>query len=124
MKINGKQKQFIIEYLKTHSIKESAKNIGIAEITANKWIANGLKDEIKKAESELYESAMNKLLAESQNVASKLIEIIESKTAPPNAKIKAIELYFNQIHQYQTDIVSVEKINQLERLAKNFLSEV
>lgn len=44
MKLNGKQREFIIEYLKTHSIKESAKNIGIAEITANKWIAQGLKD--------------------------------------------------------------------------------
>ena len=123
MKLNGKQREFIIEYLKTHSIKESAKNIGIAEITANKWISQGLKDEIKKAESELYESAMNKLLAESQKVSSELIDIIESKTAPPNARIKAIELYFNQIHQYQTDIVSVEKINQLERLANNILSE-
>lgn len=121
--MNGKQKQFIIEYLKTHSIKESAKNIGIAEITANKWLANGLKDEIKKAESELYESAMNKLLTESQNVSDELLNIIQSKTAPPNAKIKAIELYFNQIHQYKNDIVSVEKLNQIEQQINNLMGE-
>ena len=121
--MNGKQKQFIIEYLKTHSLNESAKNIGIAEITANKWLANGLKDEIKKAESELYESAMNKLLTESQNVSDELLNIIQSKTAPPNAKIKAIELYFNQIHQYKNDIVSVEKLNQIEQQINNLMGE-
>ena len=121
--MTGKQKQFIIEYLKTHPIKESAKNIGIAEITANKWLANGLKDEIKKAESELYESAMNKLLTESQNVSDELLNIIQSKTAPPNAKIKAIELYFNQIHQYKNDIVSVEKLNQIEQQINNLMGE-
>ena len=66
---------------------------------------------------------MNKLLTESQNVSDELLNIIQSKTAPPNAKIKAIELYFNQIHQYKNDIVSVEKLNQIEQQINNLMGE-
>lgn len=112
MKTTTKQEAFINFYLHSHNVKDSAKKINVSYSTVNRWLENGLKEEIFSRQKAITKSSLLILQNATFQATKTLTEIIKDKTAPPKERIKASEVILNN------SIKSLEYTDLLERLER------
>ncbi len=114
-KYNQKQVKFILSLLQADNISKSAKISGISEMTAHKWLKNGLKDEINKLRKIYIEDNLKRLEFASIKATDVLIDILEDENCPKSVKLntsKAILDYTLKIRE-QTQII--ERLEGIEK---------
>lgn len=115
-KYSKKEINFILSLMQTDNISKSAKIAGISEMTAHKWLKNGLKDEINKLRKIYIENNFKKLEFASIKATDKLLEMLDNENCSNSVKLsisKTIIEYALKIRE-QTSII--ERLEGIEKI--------
>jgi phage terminase small subunit len=118
-KIEQKQERAISALLQAESIREAAKEAGIAEATLHRWLKDdSFKEAYRMAKHEVVNHAICQVQRSTGKAVKALVEITEDKESPASARVSAAKTIL------ETSIKAIEledlerRISELEKLIK------
>lgn len=122
--MNQNQSNFIDNYFTTNNLVETCKKTGISRQTGYNYLNNAeIIQEIKNRKQILLSETTNFFQSKLMDVSKTLIDIIEDPKTPINAKLQAINLFFNNNHKLTETTDIEEDIKEIkEKLSLHFLT--
>ena len=113
-KINRTEEKLLIALLEKPTIADAAAAAGLSETSVYRWLRNpAFKERYKEARRQIMAGAVGALQKATGTAVKTLIEVMDSPTAPPAAKVSAARA----ILEFGFEAVKIEDIvDQLKKL--------
>ena len=112
-KLNVRQELAINELLKGNSIAQSAKIIGVSEVTLNRWLANS---EFKAVLNE--NNCIDKINLMGNKAITVLDNILDNDSASDNVKFNVSKNILEMILKFNEQRNIIDKMKELEELLR------
>jgi lipopolysaccharide biosynthesis regulator YciM len=109
-----KQSDFLLAMLDTGVIAEAAKKSKISEVTAHKWLNEGLAKELQSIRANLIEKDLNRLQLACGLAVNTLIDIIQDAQASKSVKVNACKTILENSMKIREQEQIISRLEELE----------
>ena len=116
-KLNVRQELAINELLKSNSIAQSAKNVGVSEATLNRWLANTeFKVVLNERKSIIVDNCIDKINLLGNKAITVLDSILDDENVSSNVRLNASKSILDMILKFNEQRNIMDKMKEIEEL--------
>ena len=127
-KMNRTEEKLLIALLEKPTIAQAGAAVGISETSVYRWLRNpAFQERYKEARRQIMTGAVGALQKATETAVKTLIEVMNSETAPPAAKVSAaravLEFGFEAV-KIEDIVDQLGKLNDLEKEIATLVAEI
>ena len=110
------QQSFIESMLSGLTIDESAERAGVSNVTAYKWLSNGLRDDIEEYRRELFEVSLARIISGLERSIDVIFEIRDDMDNPSGVRLRAAQAIIDYNFKMREQNEVIDKLDRLEKI--------